>query len=71
MVSILCRTKPRRCFHSLQHLAPTDLTLRNRSHPDKGKVDADGNTPDDPKHAGVVSSVVAEDDREDDATKIS
>lgn len=48
-----------------------NLPLGNRPDPAERQIDRDGNDADDPEHLAVVLAVVAEDDGEDDAAKVS
>ena len=48
-----------------------NLSPGNRLDPTQRKVDGNGNDPNDPKHFGVVFTVVAEDDGEDDTAKVA
>ena len=55
----------------LSLLVPSDLALGDGPDPAEREVDDDGNDADDPKHLAVVLAVVAEDDGEDDAAKVT
>ena len=47
------------------------LTFRYGTNPTQAQIDSDSNDSDDPEHLAIVFAVVAEDDGEDDAAKVS
>jgi hypothetical protein len=52
-------------------LSATNLALRDRPDPYKSKIQGDDDYADDPEDLCIVGRVVAEDNGEDDATKVS
>lgn len=56
---------------NIDHLPPANLPLRNRPHPRQTHVQSDDHASHDPEHPRVLTRMVAEDDGEDDTTKVT